>query len=59
MQRVPWWRGARGEWYVLAQFVLFALVDLETRREESWLSEKLSGYAAYRKKVRKLVPFIY
>ncbi len=22
----PWWKGARGEWYVIAQVVLFALV---------------------------------
>jgi protein-S-isoprenylcysteine O-methyltransferase Ste14 len=26
MARSPWWRGTRGEWYVAAQFALFALV---------------------------------
>ena len=24
----PWWRGARGEWYVVAQMVLFVLIAL-------------------------------
>lgn len=26
MHRTPWWRGARGEWYVVIQFVLLGLV---------------------------------
>jgi protein-S-isoprenylcysteine O-methyltransferase Ste14 len=26
MSQTPWWKGARGEWYVVAQIVLFALV---------------------------------
>ena len=26
MQSAPWWRGARGEWYVVAQFILLGLV---------------------------------
>lgn len=26
MPQPPWWKGSRGEWYVIAQFVLFALV---------------------------------
>jgi len=29
--RVPWWRGARGEWYVAIQLVLFALLLLGPR----------------------------
>jgi protein-S-isoprenylcysteine O-methyltransferase Ste14 len=24
--RAPWWRGTRGEWYVVAQVVIFALI---------------------------------
>jgi protein-S-isoprenylcysteine O-methyltransferase Ste14 len=24
--RAPWWRGARGEWYVVAQFVIFGFI---------------------------------
>lgn len=29
--RVPWWRGTRGEWYVVAQLVLIAVVFLGPR----------------------------
>lgn len=29
--RVPWWRGAHGEWYVAAQLVLIAVVFLGPR----------------------------
>jgi protein-S-isoprenylcysteine O-methyltransferase Ste14 len=25
-RKVPWWRGARGEWYVVVQVALFALI---------------------------------
>jgi protein-S-isoprenylcysteine O-methyltransferase Ste14 len=28
MRRPAWWNGARGEWYVVAQFVLFGLIGL-------------------------------
>jgi len=27
----PWWRGTRGEWYVVVQFALFALIALSGR----------------------------
>lgn len=27
----PWWRGTRGEWYVVVQFVLFAAIALSSR----------------------------
>lgn len=27
----PWWRGTRGEWYVVVQFVLFALIGIGPR----------------------------
>jgi protein-S-isoprenylcysteine O-methyltransferase Ste14 len=39
--------------------ILFAFFDLKTRREERWLCEKFPGYAGYRERVRKLIPFIY
>ena len=26
MNDKPWWKGSRGEWYVVAQFVLFGLI---------------------------------
>ena len=32
----PWWKGARGEWYVAAQVVLFALVVFGPRTLPGW-----------------------
>ena len=54
-----WALHARGWLTVGYAAILFAFFDLKTRREEKWLCEKFSGYAAYRKRVRKLIPFIY
>jgi len=39
--------------------LVFIFLDLKSRREERWLIEKYSGYAGYRKRTRKLIPFIY
>jgi protein-S-isoprenylcysteine O-methyltransferase Ste14 len=33
--------------------------DIKTRREERWLMQRFPAYAAYRTRVRKLIPFIY
>ncbi|MCL5995920.1 MAG: isoprenylcysteine carboxylmethyltransferase family protein [Chloroflexi bacterium] len=43
---------------VLAGVVLL-FFDQKSRREEVWLMEKYRDYAAYRRRVRKLIPFIY
>jgi protein-S-isoprenylcysteine O-methyltransferase Ste14 len=42
--------------YALLLFVFF---DLKTRREERWLKGKFPEYAAYQRRVRKLIPFVY
>jgi protein-S-isoprenylcysteine O-methyltransferase Ste14 len=42
--------------YALLMLVFF---DIKSRREEAWLKAKFSGYGAYQKRVRKLIPFIY
>jgi protein-S-isoprenylcysteine O-methyltransferase Ste14 len=42
--------------YVMVLFVFF---DIKSRREEQWLRAKFTGYAAYQKRVRKLIPFVY
>jgi protein-S-isoprenylcysteine O-methyltransferase Ste14 len=34
--RPPWWKGARGEWYVVAQLGLFALLFFGPRRLHGW-----------------------
>jgi len=39
--------------------VLFVFLDAKSRREERWLVEKFAAYPAYRRRVRKLVPFVY
>ncbi len=39
--------------------ILFLFFDVKSRREERWLKEKFSGYQSYRRRVRKLIPFIY
>ena len=42
--------------FVLA---LLGLLDVKSRREERWLAEKFPTYAAYQRRVRKLIPFVY
>jgi protein-S-isoprenylcysteine O-methyltransferase Ste14 len=39
--------------------LLFAFFDIKSRREERLLLEKFPEYAAYRQRVRKLIPFVY
>jgi len=44
----------------LAATVALAIVlDLKRRREEAWLAERFSGYAAYRARTKALIPFVY
>lgn len=39
--------------------LLGVFFDLKARREEAWLLEAYPEYAAYRRRVRKLLPFLY
>lgn len=39
--------------------LLFALLDLKSRREEHWLSRTYPQYADYRRRVKRLIPLIY
>lgn len=39
--------------------VLLAFFDLKSRREEAWLEARFSGYPAYRRRTRRLIPFVY
>lgn len=39
--------------------LLFVFFDVKARREERWLRDEIPGYAAYERRVRKLIPFIY
>lgn len=47
-------------WLTLAwACLLFVFFDIKSRREEAWLMARFPAYAAYRLRVRKLIPFIY
>jgi protein-S-isoprenylcysteine O-methyltransferase Ste14 len=47
-------------WLALLFCVLGSVfIDLKARREEQWLLERFPGYADYRRRVRKLIPFVY
>jgi protein-S-isoprenylcysteine O-methyltransferase Ste14 len=39
--------------------ILLVFFDVKSRREERWLVERYGDYAAYQKRVRKLIPFVY
>jgi len=39
--------------------VLGVFFDLKSRREETWLAEQFAGYAAYRRRTRRLIPWLY
>lgn len=39
--------------------LLFAFFDCKSRREEQLLKDRFPHYEAYRKRVRKLLPFLY
>lgn len=44
---------------IVYAMLLLVFFDVKARREERWLLEKFPGYAFYRQRVRKLIPFIY
>jgi protein-S-isoprenylcysteine O-methyltransferase Ste14 len=54
------WALAVNGWLTLGYVAaLFGLLDVKSRHEEQWLSAKFPAYAAYQKRVRKLIPYIY
>ncbi len=44
---------------LLFDVLLFVFFDRKAAREEQWLVEKYPDYTAYRRRVRKLIPWIY
>ena len=44
---------------VAGAFVLGAFFDLKSRREEAWVGEQFVGYATYRRRTRRLIPWLY
>ncbi len=43
----------------LLGIALLAFFDAKARREEAWLTEQFPAYPAYRRSVKKLIPFVY
>jgi len=41
-----------------AAAVLLGFFELKSRREEAWLEHRFVGYAAYRGRTRRLIPWI-
>lgn len=47
-------------WLTMAwAVVLLVFFDIKSRREEAWLLARFPAYADYRRRVRKLIPFLY
>jgi protein-S-isoprenylcysteine O-methyltransferase Ste14 len=44
---------------IVLAVALFLFFDLKSRREERWLAEAYPGYADYRQRVKKLIPWMY
>lgn len=54
------WGLCRGSWLILGySLLLLLLFDRKARREEQVLLATFAGYAAYSRRVRRLIPFIY
>ena len=48
-----------GEATLIYALILLIFFDIKSRREEKWLSEKYPEYEAYKRRVKKLIPFVY
>ena len=44
---------------LLGAAALFVVLDLKRRREEIWLMERYPDYAAYRRRTRRFIPWIW
>ncbi len=54
------WGLAMASPMALAGAVALAIFfDLKSRREETWLAEQFAGYGAYRRRTRRLIPWLY
>jgi protein-S-isoprenylcysteine O-methyltransferase Ste14 len=54
------WALFRRGWLTLGYAALLAVfADLKARREEAWLTARFPQYADYRRRVRRLIPFVY
>jgi protein-S-isoprenylcysteine O-methyltransferase Ste14 len=44
---------------VIGALILLIFFDQKSRREEVWLANAYAGYADYKRRTRKLIPFIF
>jgi protein-S-isoprenylcysteine O-methyltransferase Ste14 len=44
---------------LLASAALLVVLELKRRREEAWLEQRYPGYAAYRARTKRLIPWIW
>ena len=44
---------------IIGAVIVFIFFDQKSRREEAWLAEAYAGYAGYKRRTRKLIPFLY
>ena len=54
-----WALYVQGALSLLWAALLVVFFDIKSRREEAWLAARFPAYADYRRRVRKLIPFIY
>ena len=54
-----WALSVQGVLTLLWAALLVVFFDIKSRREEAWLAARFPAYADYRRRVRKLIPFIY
>ena len=54
-----WALYAQGWLSLLWAALLLVFFDIKSRREEAWLAARFPAYTDYRRRVRKLIPFIY
>jgi protein-S-isoprenylcysteine O-methyltransferase Ste14 len=54
-----WGLGTASPLALVGAAVLAGFFDLKSRREEIWLAEQFAGYTAYRRRTRRLLPWVY
>lgn len=59
MMALGWALWAQGWLAIGYAITLFLFFDCKSRREERWLKDKFANYAAYQRRVSKLIPYVY
>ncbi len=54
-----WALWVHGPLTIVYAVALLLFFDVKSRQEERWLMEKFPSYDSYRRRVRKLIPYVY